>query len=333
MSVINKPSSNRPNTPSSNRPNTPSSNRSNMLNRPNNALNRPNNTLNRPANTSSFLQASMGTVNNALSNVLPASVMNNSVKQMNQSFNAAVNGSESGENYIFMAVLVGIFILAIVLIIYFQQQITYGLIKAWNVIKDLFGSTSPPPTPNCDPNCAPNCDPSCAPKQPVEQRNVIEKLIPKRKEVFNIAQDKYTYSDAEPLCKAFGAELATYDQVKEAYDKGADWCNYGWIKGQTAVYPTQKVTYDKLQAGPEDQRASCGIPGINGGYFDNPELRFGVNCYGDRPSDNDANDRYKAANKGASTQSGMEYDKKVRDYKVHLNEIPVNSFSAGTMAV
>jgi len=331
MSVINKPSTNRTNTPSNNRTNTPSNNRTNILNR-------PNNTLNRPANTSSFLQASMGTVNNTLSNVLPASVMNGAVNPINDSINAAVNNSESAENYIFIIVLLGIFILALTLIIYFQQQITVGLLNAWNAIKDLFGASKPsvpsaPSVPNCAPDCAPNCAPNCVPEQPVEQRNVLEKLIPKRKEVFNIAQDKYTYSDAEPLCKAFGAELATYDQVKEAYRKGADWCNYGWIKGQTAVYPTQKETYDKLQAGPEDQRASCGIPGINGGYFDNPELRFGVNCYGDRPSDNDANERYKAANKGASTQGGMEYDKKVRDYKVHLNEIPVNSFSAGTMAV
>ena len=24
----------------------------------------------------------------------------------------------------------------------------------------------------------------------------------------------------------------------------------------------------------------CGNPGINGGYFANPDLKFGVNCYG-----------------------------------------------------
>jgi hypothetical protein len=297
MSVINKPSVNRPN------------------NRPNN---RPFNQPNQPVNTSSFLQASMGNVNNTLSNVLPTSVMNGAVKPINDSINDAVNNSESAESYIFIVVLLGFFILLLTLLIYFRDQIALGLSNAWAACKNLFGSSEP--------------DVPSAPVPPTEEENIIEKLLPKKKSVFNIAQDKYTYSDAEPLCKAFGAELATYDQVKEAYDKGADWCNYGWIKGQTAVYPTQQETYDKLQTGPEDQRGACGIPGINGGYFDNPELRFGVNCYGERPSENDGDDRYKAANKDSSTPDAMEYDRKVRDYKVHLNEIPVNSFSAGTWA-
>jgi hypothetical protein len=287
-------------------------------------INKP--SANRPINTnSSFLQASMGNVNKSLSNVLPTSVMNGAVKPISSSINEAVNSGESTEYYIYIVVLLGFFVLALTLVIYFRDPITLGLTKTWETIKELFGASKP---------SAPPLTPTFIPEQPpMEQRNVIEKLIPKRKTVFNIAQDKYTYSDAEPLCKAFGAELATYDQVKEAYDKGADWCNYGWIKGQTAVYPTQKKTYDKLQTGPEEQRGSCGIPGINGGYFDNPELRFGVNCYGDRPNENDTDDRYRAANKNNMTPAVMEYDKKVRDFKGQLNEIPVNTFSAGTWAV
>ena len=107
--------------------------------------------------------------------------------------------------------------------------------------------------------------------------DVINKLIPGRKQVFNVSANKYTYSDAEPLCKALGAQLATYDQVKQAWDEGADWCNYGWVKGQAAVYPTQKSTFDELQGGStDDERLACGQPGVNGGFFDNPELRFGV---------------------------------------------------------
>ena len=287
-------------------------------------INKP--SANRPINTnSSFLQASMGNVNKSLSNVLPTSVMNGAVKPISSSINEAVNSGESTEYYIYIVISLGIFILLLTLIIYFRDPIALGLTKTWETIKELFGASKP---------VAPPLTPTFIPEQPPkEQLNVIEKLIPKRKSVFNIAQDKYTYSDAEPLCKAFGAELATYDQVKEAYDKGADWCNYGWIKGQTAVYPTQKKTYDKLQKGPEEQRGSCGIPGINGGYFDNPELRFGVNCYGNRPNENDTDDRYKAANKNNMTPAVMEYDKKVRDFKGQLTEIPVNTFSAGTWAV
>lgn len=287
-------------------------------------INKP--SANRPINTnSSFLQASMGNVNKSLSNILPTSVMNGTVNPISDSINDAVNTNASSEYYIYIVISLGFFVLALTIVIYFRDQITLGLTKTWETIKELFGASKP---------VAPPLTPTFIPEQPPKkQLNVIEKLIPKKKSVFNIAQDKYTYSDAEPLCKAFGAELATYDQVKEAYDKGADWCNYGWIKGQTAVYPTQKKTYDKLQSGPEEQRGSCGIPGINGGYFDNPELRFGVNCYGDRPNENDKDDRYKAANKNNMIPAVMEYDKKVRDFKGQLNEIPVNSFSAGTWAV
>ena len=28
---------------------------------------------------------------------------------------------------------------------------------------------------------------------------------------------------------------------------------------------------------------NCGRPGVNGGYFDNPNIKFGVNCYGQKP--------------------------------------------------
>jgi hypothetical protein len=217
---------------------------------------------------------------------------------------------------------------------------------AWQKIKALFGRKdsqdmpvmpSPPP-PSMPENRALASSiimPEIGGLQTIERsiESNVSKLIPKRKEVFNIAQDVYTYADAEPLCKAYGAELATYDQVKEAWNKGADWCNYGWVKGQTAVYPTQKSTYDKLQAGPESQRASCGVPGINGGYFDNPDMRFGVNCYGTRPNSNEADERYRAANRQNNTPDGMAYDKKVRDFKAQLNQIPVNPFDAGSMAM
>jgi hypothetical protein len=167
-----------------------------------------------------------------------------------------------------------------------------------------------------------------APKDPIIDRGALSKMLPGKKEVFNIATDKYTYTDAEPLCKAFGAELATYDQVKDAWNNGADWCNYGWVKGQSAVYPTQQTTYNKLQAGPEDQRMACGVPGVNGGYFDNPELRFGVNCYGSKPSENESDTRF-AMDAHYLTPGALAYDKKVQDYKANKDEIPLNPFKTG----
>ncbi len=166
---------------------------------------------------------------------------------------------------------------------------------------------------------------------PSNLMNIIEKqLPPKKKEVFNIKENRYTYEDAEPLCKALGAELATYDQVKDAYDSGADWCNYGWIKGQRAIYPTQESTYEKLQAGPKEQRNACGKPGINGGYFDNPELRFGVTCYGVKPAQKQ-HDTTLLPNGEANpfTPDALEFDKRVSEFKADSANIGILPFKEG----
>jgi hypothetical protein len=157
---------------------------------------------------------------------------------------------------------------------------------------------------------------------------VVENILPPAKEVFTVSKNDYSYYDAAPLCKALGAELATYDQVKTAWQKGADWCNYGWVKGQMAVYPTQKGTYEELQQGPDDQKGACGKPGLNGGYFDNPELKFGVTCVGKRPSQSqhDAN----AISAGATrplTASGLEFDKKVQYFKEESETLGILPFN------
>ena len=49
-----------------------------------------------------------------------------------------------------------------------------------------------------------------------------------------------------------------------------------------AYFPTQKTTYEKLQKNPNTKHA-CGRPGINGGFIDNPYIKFGANCYGVKP--------------------------------------------------
>jgi hypothetical protein len=143
------------------------------------------------------------------------------------------------------------------------------------------------------------------------------------KQVFNVARNVYTFGEAEPLCRAFGAELATYDQVKDAYEAGADWCNYGWVKGQLAVYPTQKSTYDKLQHGPEHERMTCGLPGVNGGYFPNADQRFGVNCYGSRPAESALDERMQM-----EAKTDTSFDREVNHFKAERDSIAVNPWSA-----
>ena len=101
-------------------------------------------------------------------------------------------------------------------------------------------------------------------------------------EVFNISNNLYTYSDARAVCKAFDARLATYEDMEQAYESGADWCNYGWSENQMAYFPTQKCSWEKLQKDPK-RKNNCGRPGINGGFMTNPFLKYGVNCYGKKP--------------------------------------------------
>ena len=105
-------------------------------------------------------------------------------------------------------------------------------------------------------------------------------------EVFHIADNRFTYDDAPAVCAAYDSQLATLEQILEAYNHGAEWCGYGWSAGGMALYPTQKGTWDALQQETDQsKRTACGRPGVNGGYFD-PTSKFGVNCYGIKPQGN-----------------------------------------------
>ena len=114
-------------------------------------------------------------------------------------------------------------------------------------------------------------------------------------EVFNIRNNLYTYDEAAAVCSIYKSKLATYDQVEDAYNAGGEWCNYGWSEGQMALFPTQKDTWNKLQ-GSDKTKHACGRPGINGGYMSNANLRFGVNCYGQKPDPKTVDQNLMAAN-------------------------------------
>ena len=105
-------------------------------------------------------------------------------------------------------------------------------------------------------------------------------------EVFHISNQDYSYEQSKCKCNSYGARLATKNEVTNAYNNGANWCSYGWSEGQNAFYPVQKCYYDTIMEEKgflENSDKYCGKPGLNGGYFSNPELRFGVNCYGKKP--------------------------------------------------
>jgi hypothetical protein len=100
-------------------------------------------------------------------------------------------------------------------------------------------------------------------------------------EVFHV-QGQFDYSMARAVCKSYGAQLATYDQIKEGHDKGAEWCGYGWSDDSMVLYPTQYKSWEKFKESEEPQR--CGIPGVNGGYNNDTSQQLGANCYGKKPA-------------------------------------------------
>jgi len=212
------------------------------------------------------------------------------------------------------------------LVVYFYEDLKQ-LVNRLRGDSDVKFMPPPPPMPTQEEEETTITPPQNA--DPVPPATVVEKLLPTKKEVFNVSSNRFMYEDAQPLCKALGAELATYDQVKDAYEKGADWCNYGWTKGQLALYPTQKETWDKVQAGPEDQRMACGAVGLNGGHFDNPEMRFGVNCYGVKPSQS-AHDASTKAKGYPLSPDALEFDRKVAKYRSDADHIDVLPFKEGS---
>lgn len=150
-------------------------------------------------------------------------------------------------------------------------------------------------------------------------------------QVFNVANNIYTYNDAKLVCKSMGARLATYDEVEKSYKNGGEWCNFGWTEGQMALFPTQLSTWYLLQTDNKTKN-SCGRPGINGGYIMNPHQKYGVNCYGTKPAkkNSDINPASYVMPSTDSTPSleDIEEEKRLKFWKNYGNQITqLNSFN------
>ena len=173
------------------------------------------------------------------------------------------------------------------------------------------------------------------PQVKIEVDNVVPEQAPvvpeiDKRQVFHIPGNIYTYEDADALCKAYGAELASYNEVEAAYEDGAEWCSYGWSKNQLALYPTQKKTYNKLQK-IKGHEHDCGRPGINGGYIANKNVRFGVNCYGDKPVANAQDKEYMdKASLYPISQKDIKLRERIDKFKRTLPSILVAPFNKTT---
>lgn len=149
-----------------------------------------------------------------------------------------------------------------------------------------------------------------------------------RNQVFNIPGNYYGYNDAKALCSAYGARLATYNEVEDSYNNGAEWCNYGWSDNQMALFPTQKETYEKLQK-IQGHEHDCGRPGVNGGYIANPSVQFGVNCYGHKPRITDEEeDMMRNSSQYPKTAKDIAMEQRVNYWKGQLNNILVSPFNS-----
>jgi hypothetical protein len=148
-----------------------------------------------------------------------------------------------------------------------------------------------------------------------------------KKQVFNIPGNYYNYENAKALCQAYGSNLATYEQIEDAYKNGGEWCNYGWSEGQMALFPTQQQTFDNLQK-IKGHEHDCGRPGINGGYIANPKIKFGVNCYGNKPKiTHEEEELMKKTTPYPESAQDIIFQKRVDFWKNKVDEILVSPFN------
>ncbi len=134
-------------------------------------------------------------------------------------------------------------------------------------------------------------------------------------EVFQISNQLYTYDEAKCKCESYGSRLANKAELTQAYNNGAHWCNYGWIEGNEAYYPVQQCELDRKAKNIKDYNEMlkkhyeepekytlkmvnearqkmyrensldfCGSSaGLNGGKFEDKNIRFGATCFGKKP--------------------------------------------------
>jgi len=160
-----------------------------------------------------------------------------------------------------------------------------------------------------------------APAQAISLMKLDKKEL-EQPEVFFVSGNDYTYDDAPAVCAAYNSELASYDQVNDAFSAGGEWCGYGWTQGGMALFPTQQSTWEMLQQETDEtKRTGCGRPGVNGGYF-NPSNKFGVNCYGVKPKNK--NTKFPQPIPGTDSAS---FEKLVDKYKGMLNRMTVSAFN------
>jgi hypothetical protein len=227
---------------------------------------------------------------------------------------------QAGKGIVFMEVLLwGVFVLLVVI---------NGMTYIFNIditasIRNLFSAT---------PEIDIIVDPDDMAGDSTDPATTVPE-IKLTKQVFHVPGNKYGYENGKAICKAYGGRLATWKELDNAFNKGADWCSFGWSDGQMALYPTQYDKWARLQK-IEGHEHDCGRPGINGGYIANPNVRFGVNCYGYKPKiTQEEAEAMKLAPLYPSTRRERAFDKRVDYWRDNLSQIQVAPFNHNNWSV
>jgi hypothetical protein len=221
-------------------------------------------------------------------------------------------------------IVIIIFVLIILLLFnvlqyFFSIDIMTSIKNLFTDKRELEVTVNENPAPSNSNNNLPN-----VPNVPVDKCDNHESG---NQQVFNIPGNYYSYDDAKSVCKAYNARLATYDEVEESYTSGGEWCNYGWSDKQMALFPTQKDTFNKLQE-IKGHEHDCGRPGVNGGYIGNPNVKFGVNCFGYKPSiTTEEEEMMQNTSPYPKTEQDILLEKKVDYWKKKINDILISPFN------
>tara|TARA_B100001769_G_C22110598_1_gene600681 strand:+ start:1278 stop:2225 length:948 start_codon:yes stop_codon:yes gene_type:complete len=258
-----------------------------------------------------LLFSSLGNNINSSENTLVSDNFKNITDDISQEFSSEVsNNSDSEGRYLFELLLWSIFVLLILL---------NGVLYIFNIdvitsVKNLFGNVPQ--------------------VEIVVDSDGFKKVIPaKKKEVYHIPDNVYDYETAKAICKARDSRLATYQELSDAYDKGADWCGYGWSQGQMALFPTQMEKWEKLQK-IEGHENDCGRPGINGGYIDNPNVKYGINCYGYKHDITPEEAKLMIETPlYPNTKKEIEFNNKVEYWKKRIPDILLSPFSHNNWSI
>ena len=236
----------------------------------------------------------------------------------------STNGETSGTNaksggIIFLEILLWSVFIVLVLLngmtYFFDINIVAGIKNIFSDTPEIDITVTPPPSKGDSQS------PDPVPEIKIE------------KQVFHIPDNKYTYENAKAICKAYGSRLANYSEIKKSEEKGGDWCSFGWSEGQYAYYPTQLHKWKKLQ-NIKGHEHDCGRPGINGGYIANPNVKFGVNCYGYKPKITQQEAQMMEHTPlYPRTQEEKNFDKRVDYWRNNITEILVAPFNHNNWSI